>query len=213
MNAPAVAPRAARRAFPVMAALAAVVVFAAGLLVWRVRPEPPPVLGGVPDFALLERSGRTITPGDLAGTPYVASFIFTRCTGMCPALSARMAELRRRAAEEGLPVRFVSFSVDPLHDRPEVLQAYAGKIGADVDDWYFLTGDRDALYALIGGGFKLSVAERSAAAVAADGGELITHSDRLVLVDGAGQIRGYYRGPEPDTIDRILRDLAALPDT
>ncbi len=52
--------------------------------------------------------------------------------------------------------------------------------------------------------------ERPASAVAAEGGELIAHSDRFVLVDGAGRIRGYYHGLDADMPDLILRDLAAL---
>lgn len=175
---------------------------------WAGRVPPPPVLGALPDFALTERSERTVRRADLAGMPWVADFIFTRCTGMCPALSTRMADVRRRAAEAGLAARFVSFSVDPGHDTPAVLRDYAARYGAG-DDWLFLTGPRDALYALIGGGFKLSVAERPPAAVAA-GDELIAHSDRFVLVDGDGRIRGYYHGTDAAMVDVLLRDLAAL---
>jgi protein SCO1/2 len=170
----------------------------------------PPVVGQVPEFSLTERSGETRTRADLDGAPWVADFIFTRCTGMCPALSTRLAEVRRRAREGGITARFVSFSVDPTHDQPAVLREYASRFGADGDDWLFLTGDRDALYSLIGGGFRLSVAERSAAAAAADGGELIAHSDRFVLVDGRGRIRGYYHGTDPAAVDAVLRDLAAV---
>lgn len=169
-----------------------------------------PVLGEVPAFSLTERSGRVLTRADLDGAPWVADFIFTRCTGMCPALSTRMAEIRRRAGEAGIKARFVSFSVDPVHDTPAVLQEYARRFGADGADWLFLTGDRDALHALIGRGFRLSVAERSPEAAAADGGELIVHSDRFVLVDGSGQIRGYYHGTDPGVVDAVLRDLAAV---
>lgn len=180
------------------------------LALWLLRPrlEPLPVFALLPDFSLTERSGRTVTRSDLDGRPWVADFIFTRCTGMCPALSAQMRDLRRRAAEVGLEARFVSFSVDPAHDTPAVLADYAERFGAG-DDWLFLTGERDALYDLIGGGFKLSVAERSAEAVA-HGGELIAHSDRFVLIDGAGQIRGYYHGTEAVMADRVLADLATL---
>jgi protein SCO1/2 len=169
-----------------------------------------PVLGAVPAFSLTERSGRVVTRAELDGGPWVADFVFTRCTGMCPVLSTRMAEVRRRAHEAGIATRFVSFSVDPVHDTPPVLQEYARRFGADGDDWLFLTGERDALHALIGGGFKLSVAERSPEAAAADGGELIAHSDRFVLVDGAGRIRGYYHGTDPAAADAVLRDLAAV---
>lgn len=169
----------------------------------------PPVLGEAPAFSLTERSGRPLTCADLQGQPWVADFIFTRCTGMCPALSTRMAEVRRLAAESGLRVRFVSFSVDPTHDTPEVLRDYAQHFGAG-DDWSFLTGPRDALYELIGNGFHLSVAERAPEAAAADGGELITHSDRFILVDANGQIRGYYHGIDADAAPALLRDLSAL---
>ena len=49
----------------------------------------------------IERIGRAISRDDLAGQPWVADFIFTRCSGMCPALSTRMAELRRALRERG----------------------------------------------------------------------------------------------------------------
>ncbi len=168
----------------------------------------PPVIGPVPPFSLVERSGQPISRDDLAGRPWVADFIFTRCTGMCPALSTRMAELHRRLREQGLQARLVSFSVDPSHDTPEVLREYATRFGAD-EGWLFVTGDRDVLYQLIGQGFRLSVADRPTEQ-AADSGELITHSDRFVLVDAAGRIRGYYHGADLDAVPMVLHDLAAL---
>jgi cytochrome oxidase Cu insertion factor (SCO1/SenC/PrrC family) len=168
-----------------------------------------PVLGQVPDFELIERSGAPIRRADLAGVPWVADFIFTECSGVCPALSVRMAELRRQARDRRLPVRLVSFSVDPRRDTPEVLRAYAQRFGADDQSWMFLTGDRDELYELIGTGFRLSVAERTAEDTR-DGGELITHSDRFVLVDAAGRIRAYYHGTESEAVPAVLRDLATL---
>jgi protein SCO1/2 len=191
-----------------LALLLGVIVVAAAVS-WSRRVPPPDILGAIPDFALTERSGQPITRAALDGQPWIADFIFTRCTGMCPALSTRMAELRRRIDEAGFDARFVSFSVDPTYDTPSVLTDYAKRFGAG-DDWLFVTGSRDALYQLIGGGFRLSVAERAPEAVASEGGELITHSDRFVLVDGEGRIRGYYHGEDPDLVPAVLRDLGAL---
>jgi protein SCO1 len=193
--------------------LGAVIVFVLLAALWSLRSTvgsvtEPPVIGPVPAFTLVERSGQPISRDDLAGRPWVADFIFTRCTGMCPALSTRMAELRRRLREQGLQARLVSFSVDPAHDTPEVLREYATHFGAD-ESWLFVTGDRDALYQLIGQGFRLSVADRPTEQ-ATDGDELVTHSDRFVLVDAAGRIRGYYHGADLDAVPMLLRDLAAL---
>ena len=168
----------------------------------------PPVIGSVPPFSLVERSGRPISRDDLVGRPWVADFIFTRCVGMCPALSTRMAELRRQLRQQGLQARLVSFSVDPSHDTPEVLREYAARFGAD-ESWLFVTGDRDALYQLIGQGFRLSVADRPTEQ-SADSGELVTHSDRFVLIDATGRIRGYYHGSDLDAVPLVLHDLAAL---
>jgi len=204
-------PSIARRALVVALVLVAAGAALAALLLARgQRRALPPILGAVPDFTLTERSGQPLRRADLAGGPWIANFVFTRCSGMCPALSARMADVRHRVADAGLRARFVSFSVDPTHDTPEVLREYAARVGAAGDDWLFLTGTRAALYDLIGTGFRLSVDERPASAVAAEGGELIAHSDRFVLVDGAGHIRGYYHGLDAGMPDEMVRDLAAL---
>lgn len=193
--------------------LAAIVVMVVVAGLWSLRgggtaPGAPPVIAMLPDFTLVERAGRPISRGDLHGQPWIADFIFTRCSGMCPALSARMADLRRRVRDAGLQARLVSFSVDPTHDTPDVLRGYAERYAAD-DRWLFVTGERDALYRLIGEGFRLSVAERIPGQ-GGDDGELITHSDRFVLVDAAGQIRGYYHGSEAESVAELMRDLAAL---
>jgi len=55
----------------------------------------------------------------------------------------------------------------------------------------------------------LSVAERSPEE-AAGSTDLITHSDRFVLVDRDARIRGYYRGTEPDLIPGLLADVERL---
>ena len=169
-----------------------------------------PILGNVPDFSLTERSGARITRADLKGNPWIADFIFTRCGNVCPLLSARMARLqtRLRAANDSR-TRLVSFSVDPDNDTPTVLRDYAERFHADATQWWFLTGERAALDRLINQGFQLSVAQRTGPP-GADPNDLITHSDRIVLVDGAFQIRGYYRGTDDEAIEQMLRDVATL---
>ena len=48
------------------------------------------------------------------------------------------------AKDEGLDVRFVSFSVDPEVDTPQKMKDYATKFGADFSNWDFLTGYKQA---------------------------------------------------------------------
>ena len=169
--------------------------------------ERPGEYGQVLDFTLTERSGRTVTSADLEGDWWVADFIFTRCTGVCPILTSRMSHLAQTIDD----VRFVSFSVDPTWDTPEVLRDYAaGAVPNEAASrWLFLTGPRETIHRVVGEGFKLAVAELSPDEVAA-GGELITHSDRMVLVDPWGTIRGYYRGTEQESVERLAHDLARM---
>lgn len=163
-----------------------------------------PRLGTAPAFTLVSEQRKTVTRDDLSGKVWIADFIFTRCGGSCPILSARMAALAQRTADvPGL--RFVSFDVDPEHDTPEVLAAYGQKLGADPARWTFLHGERSVIRALIKDGFKLAIEDG-----VPDSVEPILHSTRFVLVDGEGTIRGYYDGMEQSPVDQLEKDARAL---
>ncbi|MBP9824727.1 MAG: SCO family protein [Thermoanaerobaculia bacterium] len=166
-------------------------------------PEPLPVLSELPEFALVERSGATLDKAALAGRPAIVDFIFTRCPASCPMLTARMKELEKRIPE-GSTVRLLSISVDPEHDRPEVLTRYAEgwQVGPR---WLFATGERAAIWELVRKGFLLAVE-----ATPEDTSSPILHSNRFALIDGEGRMRGTYQALEEDALDRILEDLAAL---
>jgi protein SCO1/2 len=167
------------------------------------RAEPLPVLGTVPAFSLTERHGTTVTAGDLAGHVWIADFVFTRCPDICPVLSSRMAALQDKLAGGDGPVRLVSISVDPLHDTPEALSAYAEHYRAG-PDWLFLTGSRDAVAALLRDGFRVAFSDEGPA------NSPITHSDRFVLVDRQLRIRGYYHGNDPADLSRLVADAGRL---
>lgn len=163
-----------------------------------------PRLGAAPDFALVSEQGKTVSKADYAGKVWIADFVFTRCGGSCPILSARMAALSGRMADAPL-VRFVSFGVDPEYDTPEVLAGYGRKLGADPSRWTFLHGTRPVIRSLIKDGFKLAVEDGPADSV-----EPILHSTRFVLVDAEGTIRGYYDGMEQPPVDVLEKDARAL---
>jgi cytochrome oxidase Cu insertion factor (SCO1/SenC/PrrC family) len=114
------------------------------------------VFGALPNFSLIERDKRTVTRAQLVGKVWVANFIYTRCTDTCPLQSARMAALQKDFSGEP-DLRFLSISVDPKRDTPAVLAKYAARYDADPERWWFLTGDKPTIYALIQEGFHLSV--------------------------------------------------------
>ena len=186
--------------------VALVIVAAATLLQRMRRPEPLPVYVKLPAFSLVNRDGRTIRLEDLAGAPWVADFIFTRCPASCPMMSARMARLERSLPRD-LDVLLVSISVDPAHDTPEVLERYAKTYQAP-ERWLFLTGEREDVRKLSVEGFKLGLDMDPPPGMA--GPEPILHSTRFVLVDGEGRIRGYYEAFDEASMEKLRTDLLRL---
>ena len=135
----------------------------------------------VAEFALVDHDGKPFTRDDLLGRVWVVDFIFTQCGSVCP----RMTEDMRRIAaalDEHEDARFLSISVDPTHDTPEVLREYAEKVHADLTRWTFLTGDRELIYRLAEQSFLVPVGE-----VRADGD--IPHSERFLLLDRRAHLR------------------------
>ena len=153
-----------------------------------------PSLGTVPAAALTDQRARPFDPAQLRGSVWIADFIFTRCSGQCPMMSAEVA----RVAQQTDPaVQLVSFTVDPDWDTPEVLARYATSYHAP-ERWRFVTGEHAAIERLSREGFHLAAAEP------------ITHSGRLVLVDRQGVIRGYYDPTEPEQMRQLREHVRYL---
>jgi cytochrome oxidase Cu insertion factor (SCO1/SenC/PrrC family) len=177
-------------------------------------PPPPPsapddhdVDWPVGDFRLTERSGRTVTRDDLRGRVWVASFIFTRCTSICPRVTATVAQLQEDLGPQD-DVRFVSFSVEPQHDTPAVLERYAKSYHADAERWLFLTGPQETIYALIEKSFH-DVARQNRGTERTPGNEVM-HSGRLFVVDRHGRIRWYCDSADGDRVPRLRHKVLQL---
>lgn len=163
--------------------------------------------GQIPEFTLLDSNNQNVQRQDLEGKVWVADFIFTRCGGQCPILTSVMLKL-----QQSLParddLRWVSVTVDPLWDKPDVLSQYALRYNADTTQWMFLTGDKNHVNDLIQNGFLVGLNSGNATKI-----EAISHSNRFVLIDRHFQIRGYYVGTDPDEMPRLTEDINKLLET
>lgn len=191
---------------------AALTVLVAGLAVLAVglmspASEPLPKLGALPDFTFTRENGTPWGLTQLRGRPFVANFIFTRCPTICPAFTRRMAHVQKQTEAAGPALQLVSFSVDPTYDTPERLAEYAQKHGANPDRWSFLTGDYAKLKDTVVQGFKISMGRETMDEADVMG---IFHGNHFVLVDAAGEIRGYYDSSDDEAFARMLKDLDRL---
>ena len=169
--------------------------------VTRIREEKAKrasIMGELPDFSLTNQAGERIGRSDLLDRVNVVYFVFTNCAGPCPALTSMMSRIQKDWISVS-DVQFVSITVDPDRDSPEVLNKYAAGFDFDSERWHFLTGDKDRVYDLIKNGFRAEVTE-------SDGPHEIMHSLRFALVDRKGRIRAYLDGES----ESLLIDLRPM---
>ena len=153
----------------------------------------PPVT--VPAFTCTDRSGKPVTNADLLDKVWVASFVFTRCEGTCPKVTGTMHQLQRDLDLAGRPdLRLVTFTMDPDHDTPDVLQKYAQSPNwrADSDRWLFLTGTNDQVRDLMKNTFKLAFQQNANPATPPS--QKYDHGTFVFVVDKKGRVRGHFDG-------------------
>ncbi len=165
--------------------------------------KSPPVMGLLPEFDLIDQTAGTFGSRHLRGKTWVANFIFTRCTATCPAQTTKMGEFQEQVRGSPLweDIRFISFTVDPEHDTPQVLNKYAKNANADVQHWKFLTGQRETIWELSRDGFKLPVSENT------DDETIIAHSSKVILIDPYLRIRGIYEMTTKQGLARLHHDF------
>jgi protein SCO1 len=157
-----------------------------------------PVLFDVPSFQLIAQDGQPFDSKSLIGKIWVADFIYTTCPGPCPRMTSQMREVQD-AVEKMPDVNFVSFTVDPARDTPEVLAGYARAHHVSPGRWYFLTGPPNTLQTLDRDVFKLGDLSAS-----------LEHSTRFVVLDRRSRIRGYFETSEPGAVPRVIDAIRAL---
>jgi protein SCO1/2 len=151
----------------------------------------------LPPFSFTDQDGKTITEKDIEGKVVIADYIFTRCQTICPKMSSNLESVQRAFADNPNVV-LLSHTVDPEYDTVQVLNSYAKVHGAISGKWHFLTGEKEKLYKQASEGYKIVASEE------ANGPDAFVHSDRIVLLDRNGYIRGYYNGTDSMQIDTLI---------
>ncbi|MCD6543686.1 MAG: SCO family protein [Flavobacteriaceae bacterium] len=170
----------------------------------------------VPVFKFTNQNGKIISNKDFEGKVFLVEFFFTTCPTICPKMNANMVKIQNEFY--GNPdFGIASFSIDPEHDTPEVLKAYAKEKGATLKNWHFMTGEKDRIYDFSNNGFKLYAGENKDA----EGG--FEHSGLFALIDKEGYIRSrtvkngeienpikFYDGLDTNQIQWLKEDIAIL---
>ena len=154
----------------------------------------------IPNLPVTTQDGETLRFYDdlIRGKTVVISFIFTGCSDLCPLTTARLAEVRDRLGDAvGRDIFFISLTVDPEHDTPERMKAFADAFHAEVPGWRFVTGKPEDIN-LINRRFGDRSAERG----------LSDHRNEIVI--GNGATGDWTRNSALGDLEEVVRDIRAM---
>lgn len=165
----------------------------------------------VQEFTYTNQDGEKVSLEDLQGDFWVADFIFTNCTNACPPMTANMSKIQSKIKEAGLEdkVHFVSFTIDPEHDSPQVLKDYAKQFDADFSNWDLLTGYKpEEIKEFSVKSFK-SLVQKLPVEDPAEGQAdyNFMHSSSLFIVSPEGKAIKKYNGLQYENVDKLVEDL------
>lgn len=158
----------------------------------------------IPAFSFTDQDGKTITRSDVKGKIYVADFFFTRCTGICPRMTANMSKVATAFASDK-EIVILSHSVTPDLDPVATLKKYAEAKNITQSNWHLLTGDKSEIYTIARKGYFAD--ERLG--FSKDTTEFL-HTENFILVDKHGRIRGVYNGTLELETDNLIQHISIL---
>ena len=111
-----------------------------------------------PAYNFVDQNGEPLTSETLRGHFVLYSFTYTNCPAPCFNSNETIQEIQSRLGEVdlgGIPVSFVTISIDPERDTPDVLNAFGSALGANFAQWKFATTENKALLkTVVGSGFE-----------------------------------------------------------
>lgn len=157
----------------------------------------------VNQFNFINQDNEPVGLDDLNGKVWIADFIFTNCTTVCIPMMSNMVELQELLKDKKMPVDFVSFTVDPEFDTPEILKEYATEFNADLSSWQFLTGyTQPELESFAMDNFRTYAKKPEV-------DNQVIHGTSFFLVDKNGVVVKEFSGLDAP-VDDLLKDLQYL---
>ncbi len=174
------------------------------LLLLSACGKPEKIEPTIAPFSFTNQDEKAFGTEELEDSIWIANFIFTNCTSVCAPMSVEMAALQELFEKQNIPVEFVSFTVDPLTDSPQVLKAYAENFTDNLSNWNLLTGySQDDIEVFARNQFKTIVQKPITS-------DQVIHSSNFYLVDQQGQLVNEYNYIDATYVENMLQDIQLL---
>jgi protein SCO1/2 len=157
----------------------------------------------IPEFSLITDQNKERGRSEMEGKITIVDFFFTSCPSICPQMSREMERVNDMFRDES-KVQIMSISIDPEYYTPQILKTYAEEHRASAGKWDFLTGDKSEIYNLARCGFVIPTLDGLGIP------DNFVHSDKFILLDELGRIRGYYSGTSREDVDLLILETKIL---
>ncbi|MGG0575356.1 SCO family protein [Priestia aryabhattai] len=156
-------------------------------------------------FSYQDQNQQEYGLNELKGKVWVADFIFTSCTTVCPPMTAHMTKLQEEVKKSGIKnIEFVSFSVDPQNDSPQALKQYVKKFNGNLENWHLLTGySQKQIKSFAMNNFKVFVQKPKDT-------DQIIHGTSFYLINQEGVVKKDYNGVSDVPYAQIIEDIKIL---
>ncbi len=145
--------------------------------------------------------GKSIKLSELSSKPTLMTLIYTHCATACPVAVHRLMKVNDLAIAKNVSVQIALVSMDTTRDTPKRLNEFRKEQKLSEKTWSLLSGKEEDVRALsIALGFSYQKVEDS---------EEILHSNRLVLLNEAGEIKHTFDGLN-DSAEDIITQIQAL---
>ena len=174
------------------------------LLLLSACTSPPRNVSQIDSFSFVNQDGDSFGTEELTNSIWIADFIFTNCTSICKPMTSEMAALQQTLKEQNIPVEFISFTVDPAVDSPDILKSYVQDFTDDLSNWNLLTGySQEQIEIFAREQFQTIVQKPTSS-------NQVIHSSNFYLIDGKGNLVSEYNYIDSDYVDTILKDIKSL---
>lgn len=172
---------------------------------WAQDNAPLPAgLRQLKDFSFTAHDGSALTAEKLRGKLVLVSFFFTRCSGICPMVTANVKRMREHIKDQ-TGLIFLSVTVDPEHDGAKQLSEFRNKMQVPLSNWYFATGSKAEIYDIARSVFQSDVTVRGTK----DQADFL-HTESVYLLDQNLYLRGIYRTRGLADSERLAKEVAQL---
>lgn len=166
---------------------------------------PDTIYHQVSDFNLVNQNGDSVSLASYKGKILIVNLFYTQGKNYGVDFTNKAVKAFEASYGSNQVINFVSLSIDPKHDSPEVLSSYAKGLGAQPGKWDLLTGDSTQIYNLINKQLFVDALQENV-----DGTTRFIYSNLFVLLDPRHRIRGYYQTTSQEALSKLDDEIKVL---